>query len=646
MLTTQFQRVNWISIIFCISIIFLLLVICNYLAGALCLLFFNQDPQLVQINTYWYAWQHSYAPSKTSKIVVLSGGLSLFFCFLPVFLFFVTSQKKNPNLHGQAHFATEKEISNQGFFSSTGLIVGQWGKRFLRFPGTEFVLLSAPTRSGKGVSTVIPTLLSFTDSVVVLDIKGENFQTTSRYRSEHLGHQVFYWNPFSENSTRWNPLSYVSNHQHLMARDLMALAVIIYPDDPHNPFFSNSSRNMFVALGLLVLESPELTHTIGEIVRQATGKGIGLREYLLTVLRKRSQRSELSSKTSSVQNAFISNFSSQCVDSIHSLLQNSDETLKNIQSSFMAPLSPWLIPLVDKATSENDFDLRQLRQQKITIYLHIPAGEILQAGFILNLFFSQLINENVRELPEENSLLRYQCLLLLDEFSSIGKIDIIAKAIGFIAGYNLRLLMVIQDKAQLVACYGKEDAQNIISNMGLLVCFTPKQLEEAENLSKIIGDRSVTVHSVQHANVGILNGGQYSQSLSVSEQKRPVMLPQELLSLSHKKLLLIRPGMSVINAKKIFYYENSYFFSKLLKVRHTERQVAGNRRCIPIPLDLPTADWSAFNQSIQSSNHYLDPSSLEFNTITTKLPESVLDSNSLEALTTSFVELFLTQYNS
>ena len=592
MTPTHFKWNKKSKIIMILMGLFLALWVSNYLAGMLCLIFFDQDPQIVQLNTYLYAWQHSYAPSKTSKIVVLAGVIALFICLLPLFLIFITAPKANPNLHGQARFATESEIKQHGFFSDVGLIVGQWGKRLLRFPGNEFVLLSAPTRSGKGVSTVIPTLLSFTDSVVVLDIKGENFQTTSRYRAEQLGHQIYYFNPFVENSARWNPLTYVSRHHHFMSRDLMALAIIIFPEDPQNPFFSNSCRNMFVAIGMLVLETPELSPTIGEIVRQASGKGSGLRDYLNLVLAKK-----VASTTTC--------FSPACIQNIHNLLQNSDETLKNIQSSFMAPLSPWLIPLVDKATSANDFDLCQLRQQKISIYLHIPAGELLQAGFLLNLFFSQLINENVRQLPEENPLLQHQCLLLLDEFTAIGKIEIIAKAVGFIAGYNLRLLIVIQDKAQLVATYGKDDAQNIISNMGLLICFTPKQLEEAEHLSKIIGDHTVTVQSVQHANIGLLNAGQYSQSLSVSEQKRAVMLPQELLAMSDKKLLLVRPGMPVIQAQKIFYFSNLFFTKKLMMVKSIARTIAGHTRKIPLAMPLPAAHWPEFTQAFDQSDFYL-----------------------------------------
>lgn len=577
---------NWLKLASALVLIPLLLLAANYLAGMLCLAFFLQDPRTVGLYTFWYAWEHTQSGSPASTKVLIAAGISLFIALLVPFLMAVTGRKANPNVHGKARFASEKELQNNGFFGSVGMVVGKLGQRLLRFPGTEFVLLSAPTRSGKGVSTVIPSLLSFEGSVVVLDIKGENYQITSYYRASQMGNRVIYFNPFVENSHRWNPLSYVSQDPYARGRDLMALAVILFPDDPKNPFFSHSSRNMFLALGLLVLETPGLPGTVGEILRQASGKGRDLKTHLGDLL------------------AQGHTYSQPCQDALNRLLQNSDETLKNIQASFVAPLAIWSSPLIDKATSGDDFDLRQLRREKTTVYLHVPAAEVLQAGFLLNLFFSQLINENVKTLPEQDPSLKVPCLLLLDEFTAIGKVAILAKAVGFIAGYNLRLLIIIQDKAQLVATYGKEDAQNILSNMGLVISFTPKQLEEAEQLSKMIGDQTVKTRSVQHANVGLLNSGKYSESVTETEQKRAVMLPQELLAMAPNRALLIRQGMPVIYAEKVSYFQDAAFTRLLAKVPHRAVGTGAHQRQLPLAWPLPTADWAPFELQMQQSQAF------------------------------------------
>ena len=580
----------WPKVAFASLLIPLLVLAGNYLAGMLCLVFFSQDPRTVALNTFWYAWEHTTPGGKASNKVLIAAGISAFTVLLLPFLLAITGRKSNPNVHGKARFATEKEIEKNGFFGKSGMVVGKLGHHLLRFPGNEFVLLSAPTRSGKGVSTVIPSLLSFEGSVVVLDIKGENYQITSHFRASQMGNRVIYFNPFVETSHRWNPLSYVSADPHARGRDLMALAVILFPDDPKNPFFSHSSRNMFLALGLMVLETPDLPPTMGEILRQASGKGRGLKDHLAHML---------------VQGPLgldrASQYSLPCQEALNRLLQNSEETLKNIQASFVAPLSIWSSPLIDKATSGDDFDLRRLREEKTTVYLHVPAAEVLQAGFLLNLLFSQLINENVKTLPEHDPRLKHPCLLLLDEFTAIGKVAILAKAVGFIAGYNLRLLLIIQDKAQLVSTYGKEDAQNILSNMGLVISFTPKQLEEAEQLSKMIGDQTVKTRSVQHANVGLLNSGKYSESVTETEQKRAVMLPQELLAMDPGRALLIRQGMPVIFAEKVCYYRDAFFMERLAQVPSLLIGTGAQSRRQVQAWPLPAPDWATYEQQLERS---------------------------------------------
>src|SRR5262249_55005452 len=143
--------------------------------------------------------------------------------------------------------------------------------------------------------------------------------------------------------------------------------------------------------------------------------------------------------------------SQDCVDALHRFLSTSDKTLASILASFNAPLTMFANPIVDAATGDNDFDLAQLRCQRMSVYVGITPDHLHEAGKLLNLFFSQLVQLNTKELPAQNSSLKYQCLLLLDEFPSIGKIGILAKAVGYLAGYNLRLLPICQSLSQLAS---------------------------------------------------------------------------------------------------------------------------------------------------------------------------------------------------
>jgi len=558
----------------------------NFVAGAIVFGLHKQSPLNTEFTSIQQAWAEADTPEDKKKVKIASL-LAALLCFgLPGALVFIALSGKKQSLHGDARFANDKDIAKEGLHSPQGILLGKQNGKFLRLPGYEFVLVAAATRTGKGVGFVIPNLLTFEGSSVVLDVKGENYNLTGQYRHQHLGNEVFYFNPFSESTKRWNPLSYVSKDSNFRVNDLQALAKMIYPANPKDPFWPESAANLFVAIGLMVLESPHLPHTLGEMLRQGTGKGQQLSDYLRHVM--------------SIRASTGTPLSTACVNSLNLFLNNPDNTLKNILASFVAPLSLFSNAVIDKATSADDFDLRDVRKKKMTIYMHIPANEVIQAGFILNLFFSQLINENLRELPEQNPQLKYQCLLMLDEATLAGKIAPIAKSVGVMAGYNMRLAIIIQDRSQLESVYGKEDAHNIVSNMGAMIAFTPRQLKEAEEYSKLIGNMTVKSTSKQRAITGASN-----RSETVADQSRAVMLPQELIAMDTKRELIVRGGMPIINADKILYYADPFFSKRFNSVEMQEVFINGTPRMVPKPRQLPPKNWRVFKASLDRSDYYL-----------------------------------------
>jgi type IV secretion system protein VirD4 len=564
----------------------------NYLAGVILFLSYKENPSMADFSTMQQAWTAASSQYATTKVKA-SAGVALLICFgVPAFFLQGMFRRKSLDLHGKARFANAKDIAKEKLDSPVGIILGkQDDGQLLRLPGYEFALVAAPTRTGKGVSFVIPNLLTFDGSAVVLDIKGENYNLTSQFRAQHMGNEIFYFNPFSETTCRWNPLSYVSKDPNFRVNDLMALAVIIYPTNPKDPFWPDSARNLFIGLSLLVLETPELPKTIGEVLRQGSGKGQMISDYLQHVL--------------SVRAASGMPLSTPCIDALNRFLNNPDNTLKNILSSFVAPLSMWGNAVIDKATSADDFDLRDVRKRKMTVYVHIPANEIVQAGFILNLFFSQLINENTRELPEQNPDLRFQCLMLLDEIIAAGKIDIIAKGVGYQAGYNLRLALIIQDGAQLESVYGKADAKNILSNMGVKIVYTPNNIADAKEYSALIGTDTVQSNSMQRSNIGPFTGGNTSMNETESPHARPLMLPQEVLAMDKKRELIVRSGIPIINAEKIVYYTDPFFLERFKAVPMQDVTINGEKRSVPVPYKLPRKNWRVFHQALAQSDYYM-----------------------------------------
>ncbi len=522
-----------------------------YLAGTIYFLLNKANVDLVTpltIIDYWPAHHNIEIYRKKLNISLLISAMMTL--GIPAAMI-INSLRSKEELHGSARFANFAEIKKKGLLSGKGILIGKFLGRYLVLTGSLFAFLAAPTRSGKGVAVGIPNLLSWHDSIVILDLKQEGFAITSKFRAKH-GQQVFLFNPFTEDGMthRYNPLTYVRDGDFCIS-DILTIANCFYPAiDPKNKFWDEQATNLFLGLALLVKETPSLPFTIGEMLRQSSGKGKDPQTYLREVIDNRQSSNPLSP---------------DCVDALNRFLALSDNSLSNVLGSFNAPLTNWINPIFDAATSESDFDLREIRKQRMSIYIGITPDYLPQASKILNLFFSQLINLNIKELPEKNAALKYQCLLLMDEFTAMGRIGILAKSISYIAGYGLRLLTIVQSPAQLEESvseggYGREGAKTYMTNHAAQIVFAPKDTDDAEAYSKMIGYKTVKASSKTR------NSGQRGSSSSESDQGRAVMLPQEVKDMGEWKQVINMENLKPIFCDKIRYYDDPVFVDRLKSV--------------------------------------------------------------------------------
>lgn len=477
-------------------------------------------------------------------------------------------RKPKASLHGDARFATRADLSRHGLLKSAanGIVVGRWGRSLIRLAGQQFVILAAPTRSGKGVGIVIPNLLSYEESMVVLDIKQENFDVTSGWRSAR-GHAIFLFNPFAEDrrSHRWNPLGYVSADPNFRISDLQAISAMLYPDaSGEQNFWVSQARNAFVAFALYLFERRDrlagVSHdpqddglpTLGAIYRLSSGDGSDLKTYL----RKLSSKPFLSDNARSA---------------FSNLLSQAEETFSSILGSFREPLNAFLNPVLDAATSHNDFLLTDVRRKKMTIYIGIQPNKLAESRVLVNLFFSQLINVNTRTLPQSDNSLKHQCLMLMDEFTSIGRIDILAKSVSYMAGYNMRLLPIIQSMAQLDAVYGRDLARTLVTNHALQIIYAPREQQDANDYSDMLGYTTVRQTNVTRGR---------DVSRSESRERRALMLPQELKAIGFDKEVFLYEGIPhPVMCQKIKYYEDKMFKKRLLdRVEVKELEIAARKR--------------------------------------------------------------------
>ncbi|UGB47069.1 type IV secretory system conjugative DNA transfer family protein [Frateuria edaphi] len=471
--------------------------------------------------------------------------------------------------HGDARFATRGDLARLGLLNEdpTGIIVGRLGRSFLRLRGTRHALLAAPTRSGKGVGAVIPNLLSYQGSMVVLDIKQEAFDITSRWRSK-LG-PTFLFNPFAEDlrTHRWNPFAYVRTEATYRTSDLQAIADCLYKDPPNqDPFWVNMARSAFVASASLLFDcwtdgldkgfaKDDGYPTLGAIYRLLSGDGSDLKAHLKSVLK-------------------LPHVSHETRTAFANITALAEQTFTSVIASTQAPLLLLANPILDKATSGNDFWLPDLRRRVQSIYVGISPSKLSEASDLLNLFFNQAIKLNVDVTPDKDATLRHPCLFMLDEFTALGPIDVMVDGVAYFAGYNVRVFCVIQSLSQLDAVYGPDKARSMITNLACQVIYTPREQRDATEYSEMLGYTTERRRQRTRSKGGFGQGS--SVSLAEVEEKRALMLPQELKALDPKKEIVFIEGTPhPIRCNKIRYYEDSYFKSRLLGAASVPRLEMG-----------------------------------------------------------------------
>lgn len=521
----------------------------RYLAGGIFMLLHKSNPTTVTASTWGEYWTDYQNDPKERKRLQGSMGGALFLLFgVPLFILLANSGKGR-SLHGDARWATRSEVQKAGLLEESGLILGKMGGKFLMMNAAKFILLVAPTRSGKGVGTIIPNLLNWGSSVIVVDIKGENFAVTSGFRAKH-GQEVFKFAPFDENFETHcsNPLHYINRDPRFVVGELQSVGYMLYPKkDGSDAFWNDQARNLFVAVSLYCIESG-FPLTIGEVLRRSNGGGRP-KEFWQAVVDKAVTPTE-------------KKLSEHCLNALRQFVGSSENTLTSILSTFSAPLGVFSNPLVDAATSRDDFDLRDVRRKRMSIYVVIPPNRLAEASLLINLFFSVAIDQNTKVLPEGDPSLKHLCLMLLDEFPALGRVDKYVKSIGYIAGYGLRVLTIAQSISQLQDrdLYGDEGTRTLVTNHMIQVMYAPREQKDATEYSEILG------YSTED---GVSKGmsrapGSLTRSENTSDQKRALMLPQELREMGPDRIIVLADNCKPIFADKIYYYSDPAFKDRLL----------------------------------------------------------------------------------
>jgi len=511
----------------------------------------NVEPGFLTLYQYW---QHYGDQQRLMQhMYVAMGGASLPFVLLGWLIF---SKRDDRPLHGAARFAKLSEIKKAGLLGDKGILVGKLGDDYLMYSGDSHARVAAPTRGGKGVGIVIPNLLNWGESAVVLDIKQENWDLTSGFRTA-CGQACYLFNPGARDgrSHGWNPLHYVADEPGARVNDIQKIAGMIWPDpaDGGDPIWTASCRSLFLGTVLYLMETPGEPVTLGGVLR------FGMRATAKSLKAKLASRQESDDP-----------LSAECIMALSDYLDTSDNTRTSIRKSFTSRLELWQNPMIDAATSRNDFDLRDLRRKPMTIYIGITPDDLDRLAPIINLLFQQIIDLNTRQLPHQvgpdELPLKYKCLLLMDEFMALGRIPILQKGISYIAGYGLRILAIFQSPGQVRdprAGYGPDGADTIFDNMDVNVVFTPANIRIAEEISKELGTETVKKKSKGKSGIAFKSK---SHSENESEHSRALLLPQEVKEIGQWEEILFVRGTKAIQCEKARYFLDPVFTDRLRSV--------------------------------------------------------------------------------
>ncbi|WP_369062160.1 type IV secretory system conjugative DNA transfer family protein [Caulobacter sp. 73W] len=440
------------------------------------------------------------------------------------------ARKRPKSLHGDARFASSTEIRRAGLRERDGVILGAAGGRLLRAGGRGHVFVCAPTGSGKSSGIIIPTLLSYQSGAVVLDIKGECWRQTAGLR-QSIGQKVWLFEPFAEHgrTARWNPLGHIDREDPQQTFDvLQRVATILFPDHEGatEGFWNLAGRNAFIGVALLVTATSDRPLTLGEINRWFAD--IDLAE---TIKRRIEGMAKQGAPLSEACKAALLNFCG-----------NSEAVFGSIRLTVTTRLQAWSNPLVDAATSQSDFDLSRLREDPATLYLCVAPGDLVRAAPIFSLLVELLLDHICRRHPVTQEA--QPLLVLLDEFPSLGRLSVLAASFAWIGSYGVRLVCVVQNLGQLRAQY-KEAAQAIHGNCDLQVYFAPNSFEDAQSISNLMGWHGQKATSRSRPS-GLASG---RRSQSESEQRRALMLPDELMRMPRDRLIIFARGFAPIQGR-------------------------------------------------------------------------------------------------
>ena len=495
---------------------------------------------------WWFSFD-AYAPSifLEGAAIAVSGGLVSIVVAITLSVL-RAREAKNVVTYGSARWAGPNEIRAAGLLGADGVVLGRYDRDYLRHNGPEHVLCFAPTRSGKGVGLVVPTLLTWPGSTIIHDIKGENWGLTAGFRSRHG--RVLLFDPTDPTSSAYNPLLEVRRGDKEV-RDVQNIAdILVDPEgalDKRN-HWEKTSHSLLVGAILHVLYA-ESDKTLA-----------GVANFLSDPKRPVEATLRAMMNTPHLGEAGVHPV---IASSARELLNKSDNERSGVLSTAMSFLGLYRDPVVAKVTARCDWRIADLvaGDRPVSLYLVVPPSDINRTKPLIRL----LLNQVGRRLTEDlkTSANRHRLLLMLDEFPALGRLDFFESALAFMAGYGIKSFLIAQSLNQIEKAYGANNS--VLDNCHVRVAFATNDERTAKRVSDALGTATELRDSTNYAGHRL---SPWLGHLMVSRQEtaRPLLTPGEVMQLPPADELLLVAGVPPVRAKKARYYEDARFRERIL----------------------------------------------------------------------------------
>ncbi len=460
-------------------------------------------------------------------------------------------QKGQVTTYGSARWAKEREVDAAGLRGDVGALLGRLSGRYLRHAGPEHVMAFAPTRSGKGVGLVVPTLLSWTGSAVVHDIKGENWQLTAGWRSRFS--HCLYFDPTDERSARYNPLLEVRKGA-CEVRDVQNIADILV--DPEGALerrnhWEKTSHSLLVGAILHILYAEE-EKTLARVATFLSDPSRSFAATLVAMMRT----NHLGTDGEVLVHPVVASAARE-------LLNKSENERSGVLSTAMSFLGLYRDPTVAAVTSGCDWRIADLvsAERPLSLYLVIPPSDISRTKPLVRLILNQIGRRLTEKLDDGRSTVRrHQLLLMLDEFPALGRLDFFETALAFMAGYGIRAFLIAQSLNQISKAYGENNA--ILDNCHVRVAFATNDERTAKRISDALGTATEQRAMRNYAGHRL---APWLAHVMVSRQEtaRALLTPGEVMQLPSTDELVLVAGLAPIRAKKLRYFEDDNFKARL-----------------------------------------------------------------------------------